>query len=91
MTTLCCSERFERTRSFGTERMTKTGKRKTGPRVVGTTNHAPEVASHEPADVTDHEIARRAYELYLARGREDGHDLEDWFHAEQEVRRASAR
>jgi DUF2934 family protein len=88
---LCCSERFERARSLETERMTKAGKRKTEPRVIRTANHSPEVASHGPADVTDHEIARRAYDLYLARGREDGHDLEDWFHAEQEVRRASAR
>jgi hypothetical protein len=32
-------------------------------------------------------IARRAYELYLARGGEDGHDLEDWLRAENELRR----
>jgi len=30
-------------------------------------------------------VARRAYELYENRGREDGHDLEDWFRAEAEV------
>ena len=34
---------------------------------------------------TDEEIARRAYEIYLARGREDGHDVEDWIQAEQEL------
>ncbi len=34
---------------------------------------------------TDAEIARRAYDLYLARGREDGHDLEDWLQAEREL------
>ena len=31
------------------------------------------------------QIARRAYELYEARGREDGHDLEDWLCAEAEI------
>jgi hypothetical protein len=34
---------------------------------------------------TDAEIARRAYDLYLARGREDGHDVEDWIQAEREL------
>lgn len=32
-------------------------------------------------------IARRAYELYEARGREPGHDWEDWFRAESELLR----
>ena len=31
-------------------------------------------------------IAQRAYERYEARGREDGHDMEDWFEAERELR-----
>ena len=31
-------------------------------------------------------IAYRAYELYEARGCEHGHDLEDWFRAESELR-----
>jgi hypothetical protein len=35
------------------------------------------------------EIARRAYQRYEERGREDGHDLEDWFEAEQDVQRQS--
>jgi HSP20 family protein len=30
-------------------------------------------------------IARRAYELFEARGFEHGHDWEDWFHAESEL------
>jgi hypothetical protein len=30
-------------------------------------------------------LAQRAYELYLARGREDGRDLEDWLAAEREL------
>jgi len=30
-------------------------------------------------------VARRAYELFDGRGRQNGHDLEDWFHAESEL------
>jgi HSP20 family molecular chaperone IbpA len=30
-------------------------------------------------------IARRAHELFEARGREQGHDLEDWFQAQREL------
>ena len=33
----------------------------------------------------EREVRLRAYELYEARGREDGHDLEDWFRAEGEI------
>lgn len=33
------------------------------------------------------EVARRAYELYQARGAEPGHELEDWLQAEQELNR----
>ena len=37
------------------------------------------------------EIAGRAFELFQRRGGEPGHDLEDWFEAERELRRMSAR
>ena len=33
--------------------------------------------------------ARRAYELYLARGGAHGHDVEDWLQAERELNHAS--
>jgi hypothetical protein len=33
----------------------------------------------------DEEIRIRAYELYERRGRQDGHDLEDWLEAESEI------
>ncbi len=33
------------------------------------------------------EIRSRAYELYEQRGREDGHDMDDWLRAEAEVTR----
>ena len=41
----------------------------------------------QPATVTTDDIARRAYDLYLARGREDGHDVEDWMQAERELQK----
>ena len=36
--------------------------------------------------INDAEIQSRAYALYLARGREDGHDLEDWIEAERSLK-----
>lgn len=39
--------------------------------------------------MTNHDdIERRAYELYEARGREDGHDWDDWLQAERELQGA---
>ncbi|HUB05720.1 MAG TPA: DUF2934 domain-containing protein [Myxococcales bacterium] len=35
---------------------------------------------------TNEQIAARAYELFVARGRRHGHHEEDWFQAEQELR-----
>jgi hypothetical protein len=37
------------------------------------------------------QIRERAYELYEARGREDGHDLEDWLRAEEEITQKKRR
>jgi hypothetical protein len=39
----------------------------------------------------EEEIRRRAYELYEERGREDGHDVEDWLRAEAEISGGSER
>jgi DUF2934 family protein len=36
--------------------------------------------------ITDRDIARRAFELYCARGCRHGHDLDDWLAAERELR-----
>lgn len=35
--------------------------------------------------VAEEQIRCRAYQLYEERGREDGHDLEDWVRAEAEI------
>jgi hypothetical protein len=37
-----------------------------------------------PQTVTEDMIRQRAYEIYEARGREEGHDLEHWVEAEAE-------
>jgi DUF2934 family protein len=42
------------------------------------------ISTVEPR-TTEEKIRARAYELFEARGREEGHDLEDWFRAEEET------
>jgi DUF2934 family protein len=37
-------------------------------------------------DMLNNEIARRAHELFIRRGCEPGHDLDDWLQAESELR-----
>jgi hypothetical protein len=39
----------------------------------------------------EEQIRQRAYELYEAQGREDGHDLDDWLRAEEQVTQQKAR
>jgi outer membrane protein TolC len=39
---------------------------------------------------TDDDVARRAYELYETRGREPGHELDDWLQAERELSSADS-
>jgi hypothetical protein len=34
---------------------------------------------------TQDEISKLAYSLYESRGRQDGHDIEDWLAAEQQL------
>jgi hypothetical protein len=51
---------------------------------------APTTASEaQSATVTDDEIARRAYDLFLSRRGEHGHDVEDWLQAERELKGAT--
>ena len=37
------------------------------------------------------QIRRRAHELYEQRGRDDGHELDDWLQAESEVTKQKAK
>jgi len=42
--------------------------------------------TREPHELElENQISLRAYELYEARGREDGHEQEDWLRAEEEI------
>ena len=45
------------------------------------------LTNRESAITTDDEenVRTRAYELYEARNREEGHDVEDWLEAEAEI------
>jgi hypothetical protein len=45
---------------------------------------SPATVTKEPQEL-EHQIRSRAYELYESRGREDGHDTEDWLQAETEL------
>ena len=39
----------------------------------------------ETDSMLEHEIRRRAFEIYLEHGSEPGRDLEDWLQAEREL------
>ena len=45
----------------------------------------PSVAAEDHRSITKDDVAQRAYELFLARGRVDGHDVEDWLEAERQL------
>ena len=47
-------------------------------------------ATVEPRNIEE-DIRIRAYELFEARGREEGHDLDDWLRAEEELTRGVGR
>jgi hypothetical protein len=40
---------------------------------------------------TEDQIRERAYEIYVAGGREDGHDLSDWLTAERRLKELSVQ
>jgi hypothetical protein len=42
-------------------------------------------------DLTDEDVARRAYERFQRRGGQHGRDQEDWYEAEREVRTGRSR
>jgi len=54
------------------------------------TKKPPATAISESQEL-ENKIRQRAYELYEARGREDGHDLEDWLRAEEEITAKTTR
>ncbi|HEX4921347.1 MAG TPA: DUF2934 domain-containing protein [Candidatus Bathyarchaeia archaeon] len=53
---------------------------------------SPISVTSEPQDLElDDQIRERAYELYEARGRGDGHDTEDWLQAETDLAEKKVR
>ena len=63
---------------------------KAEPQPEGKAGVQPEGQAKTPSDSTP-QIAKRAYELYEQRGRGDGQAVQDWGHAEQEIRKAEAK
>ena len=51
---------------------------------------SPATVTSDPQDL-EHQIRLRAYQLYETRGRENGHELEDWFRAEEEITQKKVR
>ena len=49
----------------------------------------PATVTSEPQEL-EYQVKLRAYELYEARGRENGHELEDWLRAEKEITQRKA-
>ena len=45
----------------------------------------------ESTNELQEQIRRRAHELYEQRGRNDGHELDDWLQAESEVTQRKAK
>ena len=52
-------------------------------------DRAPKARTASARTITENDIARRAYDLYLARGCTPGHQLDDWLQAERELRQGS--
>lgn len=65
--------------------MAKSTKRNAGEIITTAADRAPSVPTDGAANVTEHDVARRAYSLFLERGSEHGHDVEDWLQAEREL------
>ena len=55
------------------------------PQPTSTQTEAGEVSLRD--EVRDEEIRSRAYEIYLERGEQPGHELDDWLQAERELER----
>ena len=69
--------------------MVKSAKQQTAVAVATVGDRSLKTRPSRSADVTGSDVARRSYELYLARGCAHGHDLDDWLQAERELRQPS--
>jgi hypothetical protein len=68
--------------------MAKSAKRKTGDAFTTAANRSSKSLQNRSAQRTQSDIARRACDLYLTRGCEHGHDVDDWLQAERDLREA---
>jgi hypothetical protein len=66
--------------------MTKSTRRRGSDNVLTMPSEESSRVGEAASDVTEGDIARRAFELYCARGCEDGRDIDDWLNAERELR-----
>jgi hypothetical protein len=66
--------------------MAKSSTRKNG--AISSASDRPPRESWPSATIDQSDIARRAYDFYLARGGAHGHDVDDWLQAERELRTA---
>ena len=44
----------------------------------------------QPTGPSATQVAKRAFELYCERGRQDGRDLDDWLQAERELQKTAS-
>src|SRR5262249_20630172 len=68
------------------EALLRDKRRRSQRKAIGTEILPLENSSIAHPAITEDAIARRAYALYLARGGQEGHDVEDWIQAERELR-----
>ena len=69
--------------------MAKSAKRKRDDAVTTAVDRSAKSLPNRSALVTHSDVARRAYDLYLARGCAHGHDVDDWLQAERTLRARS--
>jgi hypothetical protein len=60
-------------------------------RTTATRRQTPALAVMKSAPELQEQIRHRAYELYEQRGRDEGHELDDWLQAESEVTKQKAK
>ena len=68
--------------------MVKSARRQTADALTTAAARSSKSLQNRSRQATDRDIARRAFERYEERGRERGHDIEDWLHAERDLQDA---
>ena len=69
-------------------KMAKSAKRRINDAVTTAADRSSKSVPSQSAHVTDKDSARPAYDLYLARDCEHGHDVDDWLQARRDLREA---